>query len=104
MAILVDCEGLSIRLTKERWDHISEHPEMKGMEGAVEETLRFPEIVVESLSDFSAKLYYHFYQRTIVGGKYLCVVVKCTESDAFVITAYLTDRAKKGKVLWPKKS
>jgi hypothetical protein len=104
MTILIDGEGLSIRLTEERWNPISGHPEMTGMKRAVEETLRSPEIVVESMSDSSARLYYRFYQRTIVGGKYLCGVVKCTENEAFVITAYLTGRAKKGKVLWPKKS
>jgi hypothetical protein len=40
----------------------------------------------------------------MVGGKYLCVVVKVREVDAFVVTAYLTDRVKKGNLLWPKES
>ena len=34
-------------------------------------------------------LYYRFYFRTIVGGKYLCVVVKSRDDDAFVLTAHL---------------
>jgi hypothetical protein len=38
----------------------------------------------------------------MVGGKHLCVVVKVRQDDAFVVTAYLTDRVKKGTVLWPK--
>lgn len=38
------------------------------------------------------------------GGKPLCVVVKILIDDAFVVTAYLTDRVKKGTLLWPKKS
>jgi hypothetical protein len=33
--------------------------------------------------------------------KWLCVVVKYTESDAFVFTAYLTDKPKLGARLWP---
>jgi len=39
-----------------------------------------------------------------VGRKWLCIVVKFFEHDAFVVTAYLTDLVKKGKVLWPKES
>ncbi len=75
---------------------------MASMEGAIEETLRNPERVVQSFSDPQAHLYYRFYFRTIVGGKYLCVIVKTLASDAFVLTAYLTDRIKKGVPLWPR--
>jgi hypothetical protein len=57
--------------------------------------------VVESLSDAQARLYYRFYVGTRVGDKHLCVVVKVLQEDAFVVTAYLTDKVKKGKVLWP---
>ena len=104
MAVLTDYEGRAIRLTEERWRHISEHPEMLGMRGALEETLKAPEVVHESMSDFAAHLYYRFYHRTMVGGKYLCAVVKLENEDAFVVTAYLTDRVKRGRVVWPTKS
>jgi len=73
MTLLTDHEGRRIRLTDERWRHIVEHPEMASMREALEETLAAPESVVESLSDPAAKLYYRFYQRAIVGGKYMCV-------------------------------
>lgn len=82
--------------------HILEHPEMVGLERAIEETLERPEVVVESLSDNRAILYYRYYRRTRVGDKYLCVVVKIGEQDAFIVTAYLTDRPKKGVTLWSK--
>ena len=75
MPVLRDCEGRSIRLTEERWAHISEHPEMVMMRAAVEETLEAPEIVVQSASDPEARLYYRFYPGTVVGGKYLCAAV-----------------------------
>jgi hypothetical protein len=103
MPALRDYEGRQIRLTEERWVHISEHPEMVGMRAAVEETLASPEIVVESLSDREARLYYRFYHRTVVGGKYLCAVVKVRGDDAFVVTAYLTDQVKRGTVIWQRK-
>jgi hypothetical protein len=38
---------------------------------------------------------------TRVGDKWLCVVVKISEDDAFVVTAYLTNRPKRGELLWP---
>jgi len=98
-----DFEGRLIRLTEERWAHISEHPEMAGMRRAVEETLEGPEVVVQSFSDPEARLYYRFYHRTVVGGKYLCAVVKLRGDDAFVVTAYLTDQVKRGTVIWQRK-
>ncbi len=77
---------------------------MAGMEQAIEATLRSPERVVSSLSDPQAQLYYRFYFGTRVGDRYLCVVVKVAGDDAFVLTAYLTDRIKRGVALWPRES
>ncbi len=101
MILLRDYQGLEVRLTDERLEHILEHPEMTGSEGAIEETLRNPGRVLESLFDMEAGLYYRFYRETAVGAKYLCVVVKITQGDAFVLTAYLTDSVKRGWRLWP---
>lgn len=71
------------------------------MEAAIEETLLHPERVVQSASDVQARLYYRLYFRTIVGSKLLCVIVKTLDQDAFVLTAYLTDRIKQGVPIWP---
>jgi hypothetical protein len=102
MKLLRDFEGLEIRLSDERLGHILEHPEMVGMETAIEATLRQPIAVIQSLSDPEAHLYYRYYVGTMVGDKFLCVVVKVAEDDAFVLTAYLTDKVKKGVRLWPR--
>lgn len=102
MRILHDFQGLAIRLTDERLAHILEHPEMVGMQSAIEQTLVHPERVVESIADPQAHLYYRYYVGTRVGDKYLCVVVKVGEADAFVLTAYLTDRIRHGVTLWPR--
>jgi len=104
MKILHDRDGLPIRLTEERLAHILEHPEMTGMADAIEKTLLQPQQIVESFSDPEARLYYRHYVGTLVGDKYVCVVVKVTESDAFVLTAYLTDKIKRGVRLWPRES
>lgn len=100
---LKDYCGQQIRLTTERLKHILWHPEMVEMVHEIVRTLLMPEKVVQSLSDRGAQLYYRFYMGTRVGDKYLCVIVKIKGEDAFVLTAYLTDRIKKGDVLWPKK-
>jgi hypothetical protein len=103
MKTIHDYQGLAIRLTDERLAHILEHPEMVGMESAIEQTIVHPNQVVESISDSAARLYYRFYMGTMVGDKYLCVVVRIMGEEAFVLTAYLTDRMKRGVLLWPKR-
>jgi len=74
---------------------------MASLEPAIEETLARPQCVIQSASDDEARLYYRFYVGTMVGEKYLCVVVKVLPADAFVLTAYLTDKVKRGEQLWP---
>jgi hypothetical protein len=101
MKILSDCFGHQVRLTDERLAHILDHPEMQVLAEEVERTLRQPQLVRRSRSDAAVRLFYEFYAQTIVGGKWLCVVVKYAENDAFVVTAYLTDKPKAGEDLWP---
>lgn len=76
---------------------------MTGMGAEIERVLREPQLVRHSRSDKAVRLFYEFYAKTIVGGKWLCVVVKYMENDAFVVTAYLTDKPKAGEDLWPTK-
>ncbi len=101
--MLKDFRGRDVRLTDERLAHILEHPEMAGLESALQETLRQPTLVIQSRTDAAAKLNYRYYFGTTVGDKWLCVVVKYGRADAFVLTAYLTDKPKKGEQLWPTK-
>jgi hypothetical protein len=103
MKIYHDYRGQSIRLTDERRKHILEHPEMKGLISCIQETLSTPQRVIQSLCDKDANLYYKFYVGTKVGDKYLCVVVKMIDQDAFILTAYLTDAVKKGEIVWLRK-
>ena len=77
---------------------------MIGFEARIEETLGRPEQVVQSLGDDQVRLYYRYYPATPVSAKFLCVVVKTGRNDSFVVTAYLTDKVKRGETLWPRKS
>ncbi|MCX6937000.1 MAG: DUF4258 domain-containing protein [Verrucomicrobia bacterium] len=101
MKTIQDCFGHTVRLTDERLAHILEHPEMREMEAEIERVLTTPQTVRRSRSDDTVRLFYEFYAETIVGGKWLCVVVKYLNDDAFIVTAYLTDKPKTGDTLWP---
>ncbi|HUI07991.1 MAG TPA: hypothetical protein VL486_13405 [Verrucomicrobiae bacterium] len=103
MKALTDCFGRLVRLTDERLAHILEHPEMAGMATEIERVLRQPQMVRRSRSDATVRLFYEFYTQTVLGGAWLCVVVKYLPTDAFVVTAYLTDKPKAGEDLWPTK-
>src|SRR5436189_137305 len=102
MKQLRDFQNRTVRLTDERLRHVLDHPEMAGMEAAIELTLRSPTVVVRSPDEASIALIYKFYSRTVVGDKWLCVVVKYSDTDAFIVTAYLTDRIRPGEQIWPK--
>lgn len=99
-----DFEGRPIRLTEERRKHILSHREMSGLDASIGEVLRTPGTVVQSRSDPEARLYYRYYLETAVGSKFLCVVTKITDRDAYVVTAYLTDRVKRGRQIWSSES
>ena len=99
--ILVDHEGRSVRLTDERSIHILGHPEMKGMEGEIATTLGNPQVVVQSRTDSNARIHHRQLPETRFGAKWLAVVSIVRGDDAFVVTAYLTDKPKRGTVLWP---
>ena len=101
MKILTDYQGCSVRLTEERLTHILQHPELANMEDEIEITLQNPEQVRRSRTDQTVLISYRYYTGTLIGDKWLCVVVKYFTSDAFVLTAYFTDKIKKGEQVWP---
>ena len=101
MKTFQDYFSRNVRLTDERLAHILERPEMKPMGDELEHVLRQPQLCRRSRSDEAVHLFYEFYEYTMVGGKWLCIVVKYIEEDAFVVTAYLTDKPKAGEELWP---
>ncbi|NOR77027.1 MAG: hypothetical protein GQ523_01035 [Methanophagales archaeon] len=99
-----DVNNRQIRLTHERQEHFeTEHPEMSGQIGKIQDTLLDPDQVIRSLTDPEVELFYRHYDTTPVTQKYLCVVVKVLFDDLFIITAYFTDTVKGGEILWEKK-
>ncbi len=76
---------------------------MVGLETEIEQVLQAPTEGRVSRSDETVELFYEFYGRTIVDGKWRWIVVKYFAGVAFVITTYLTDTIKAGETVWPKK-
>jgi hypothetical protein len=92
--------GISVRLTDERWAHITEeHCELAGMRLEVLETVENPSQV---LAGNAGEL---FAIRAVSSGKHLVVVYRELEDDGFIITAFMTSKSKslhRRKQLWPK--
>jgi hypothetical protein len=100
MRVARSVNRIPIRLTDERWLHITEeHSELAGYLFEVIETVQTPEAVVEG--GVGEVLAY----REIEPGKYLVVVYRETApDDGFVITAFLTRqvrRLEQRKRIWP---
>ena len=66
---------------------------------ALKETLKDPELIKRSVYDEKIILIYKYYEH-IYNGKYMCVVV--TLDNGLVVTAYITDKIKKGEIIWTK--
>lgn len=79
--------GVEIRLTAERWTHITEeHCELAGMREEVLETVSEPlRILAGNQGELIA-------MREVETGKFLVVPYREMAADGFIITAFLTRR------------
>ncbi len=101
---LLDYQDREIHLSERRQDLIlTKHPEIAAHLDLLGETLRAPDQVKESTRDPSVYLYYRWYTDLVDGDKYMCVVAKVSNTFPFsVITAYITDKIKRGDLVWEK--
>ncbi len=98
--IAVSKNGVPVRLTEERWFHITEHhDDLAGYAPAILEVIEEPDFVAEGWEDELVAV-------KRVGQKHLAVVYReVTRADGFVITAFFTRKAHKWaqrKRRWPK--
>ena len=98
-SVITSKAGVPIRLTDERWAHITEeHCELAGLRLEVLETVANPDRI---LCGTAEEL---FAVRKLEAGKFLVVVYRETGHDGFVITAFLTRRTRlleRRTQLWP---
>ena len=93
--VALSVNGVPIRLSSERWRHISEgHPDLADKQGDVVATIRSPDLVQKG--DFG----------TLLAAKqqdaiYLVVVYRrLGPTDGFVVTAYRSRRLRQRDVIW----
>ncbi len=92
--------GVNIRLTEERWFHITEeHSEMAGYYFEVLETVESPEAIYQGGTGECIAI------KEIDVGKYIVVIYReVSREEGFIITAFLTRRKKqleRREKLWP---
>ncbi len=90
--------GLIIRLTEERWQHISEgHPELLELQDEIMQSIENPDKILEGNNGELLVI------KALRDNKHLVAIYKELQEDGFVITAYLTKRINslnKRKEVW----
>lgn len=88
-----------IRTTKKYWDYLIQikHRNMTGKENVVKNTLSDPDMVRKSKIDENVFLYYKGKENYLY-----CAVARHENGTGYLITAYLTDKAKEGEIIWTK--
>ena len=76
----------------------SKHPSMAGREDSVKLALESPDECRRSRTDTEVLLFY----KAEAPKRWTCAVVKRTNNEAFLVTAYPTDAIKEGVRIWPK--
>lgn len=101
MIAIYSKNGIPIRITQERWEHITRrHPEMLDQKEKVMETISNPDII--QIGDFGELLAVRFYTKTPLTKKYLIVAYKEVSSqDGFILTAYFASSpSDRRKIVW----
>lgn len=96
MDVAYSVNNVLIRLTYERWYHITEnHDDLASYYWEVLETVENPEFVVQG-NKRTLKA-----SKNISRNKWLVVIYKeLSKTDGFIITAYFLSTKPKGKVIW----
>ncbi len=96
MEIAVSVNGVPIRLTYERWYHITEnHDDLASYFHEVLETVEKPDVIVRGNSG-SCKAARNYGKK-----KWLVAVYReISKDDGFIITAYFLSTKPKGKIIW----
>lgn len=96
---VISKNGCSIRLTAERWAHITEaHCELIELRAEVVETVLRPDRILAGGDEELIAV------RELEQGKHLVVVYREGTNDGFIITAFVTRRARslsKRRQVWP---
>ena len=97
--------GVPIRLTEERWNHITtSHTDMKDNQKLLLETVQGPDMILCGVQDDIRAV--KFFKETHLGPKYLVAAYKeVDKKDGFILTAYKASKINKIKrrgIIWKK--
>ena len=100
MEVAYSINGVPIRLTDERWEHIvSNKPYMYAFDEALLQAIEKPTVV---LHEYAGSL---IAVLSLARARFLHVVYKeVNADDGFVITAYVAPKYNRDAVIWPRKS
>ena len=101
MEIIRSRAGVPIRLTDERWEHISKnHPEVAPMRQEILEAIAEADVIQRG--DSGELIAVRKYERTPMTSKFLIVPYReVSREDGFILTAYLTSRPSSSRsVVW----
>jgi len=92
--------GISVHTTPQYWEYIRtiKHPTMRGALDLVILTLQHPDQIRQSRFDVNVFLFY----RSVGEVRWVCAVVKAENGTGFLISAYPTDKIKRGNLIWKK--
>jgi hypothetical protein len=98
MDIVTSKNGVSIRLTEERWYHIVEnHDDLAGYYDQVLETVEDPDFILKGYGGALVAT------KGLGRRKYLAVVYReLSRKDGFIITAYFTSQVSRRLIKWRK--
>jgi hypothetical protein len=98
--IAYSVNGVPIRLTEERWEHIVSNKPY--MESYYEEVLNAVERPTWILQGYAGALVAVL---TLGRQKYLHVIYReLSRHDGFIITAFISRKVNRSAIIWPKKS
>ncbi len=91
--------GVPIRVTEERWEHVVDaRPYMQPYFGTVLDTIERPTYVLRGDGGTLKAVL------ALARKKYFCVIYReIGSTDGFMITAYISEKLDKGKIIWPRR-
>ena len=101
MDVAVSKNNVPIRLTSERWQHISVgHPEVADFYYEILETVENPQVIYEGSEGGLMAVSLEVRE----SGKFIVVIYReLSPNDGFIITAYISNKAQKfekRKIIW----
>lgn len=98
MEIAYSVNGVPIRLTEERWEHIvNNKPYMSAYYERVFNVIEHPTWILRGYAGAVIAVL------SLGKQQYLHVVYREDKKDGFIITAFITRKVNRGMIIWPKK-